>query len=115
MPLLKLQTSAKIPDNKRDALLKACSRIVTEITGKPEAYVMVTLEQVAGCLAGDITPLAFADIRGIGGLDKATNARLSASIGALLQDELGIPPDKTYLTFTDVPADHWGWNGRTFG
>jgi hypothetical protein len=33
----------------------------------------------------------------------------------LLNDSLGIPPDRVYLNFTDVGAGHWGWNGSTFG
>jgi len=29
--------------------------------------------------------------------------------------KLGIPIDRIYISFEDVPASMWGWNGRTFG
>jgi phenylpyruvate tautomerase PptA (4-oxalocrotonate tautomerase family) len=28
---------------------------------------------------------------------------------------MGIPIDKIYISFEDVPASMWAWNGRTFG
>ena len=27
----------------------------------------------------------------------------------------GISDNKIYICFDDVPAEMWGWNGRTFG
>ena len=29
--------------------------------------------------------------------------------------KIGIPIDKIYISFQDVPASTWAWNGRTFG
>ncbi len=55
------------------------------------------------------------DVRSIGGLSGDVNRQLSQKIGSLLKDSLGVPPDRVYLNFTDVPAGNWGWNGDTFG
>ena len=115
MPLLKLQTSVAVPEARKDSLLKACSKIVAEATGKPEAYVMVMLDAGAGCLNGKAEPVAVADVRGIGGLKKEVNQRLTAALCDLLLKELKIAPDHVYATFTDVPASNWGWNKTTFG
>ena len=41
MPLLKLETTVALSDDKRKALLMALSKIVAETIGKPEQYVMV--------------------------------------------------------------------------
>ena len=114
MPLLKLQTSVPVPDDKKDSLLAAVSGILAEVTGKPETYVMVTLEGGTACMGGVAGPAAFADVRGIGGLDGNVNAEISKRICHLLKDELGIEGDRVYLNFTDVPAQNWGWNGGTF-
>jgi len=54
-------------------------------------------------------------IRSIGGLSGDVNRKLSQQVCKLLNDSLGIPPDRVYLNFTDVGAGHWGWNGSTFG
>ena len=115
MPLLKLETTVALTDDKRHALLAPLSRIVAETTGKPEQYVMVTASQCAILMAGKAGDAAFVDIRGIGGLDGDVNRQLSQKVCRLLSDVLGVPPNRTYLNFTELEAGNWGWNGNTFG
>lgn len=115
MPLIMLKTSAAIPDDKRDDVLPSLSQIVAKATGKPESYVMATAERAEGIMAGETGPMAFVDVRGIGGLSGEVNNKLSSLLCKYLEDALGIPTDRTYITFTDVPASNWGWKGGTFG
>ena len=115
MPLLRLETSAALPEDKRKALLASLSTAVAETIGKPEQYVMVTASQAAMVMSGKPGDSAFVDIRSIGGLSDDVNPRLSQQICKLLGDSLGISPDRVYLNFTDVEASNWGWNGSTFG
>ena len=115
MPLLALQISVPLSDQQRHDLLAPLSQIVAEGIGKPERYVMITLSEAAIRMAGVEGPAAYADIRGIGGLNGAINRKLSERLCALLQERLGIPPDRVYLNFTSVSAENWGWNGGTFG
>lgn len=116
MPLIKLQVATSVPPDKKEALLAAACKIVAEATGKPPDYVMAVLEDDAiASLGGVMCPAAFADVRGIGGVDGGTNAAISKEICDLLQRELNIESDKVYLNFTDVPAQNWGWKGSTFG
>src|SRR5512133_174773 len=115
MPLLKLETSVAISEDKRTALLASLSKSVAAATGKPERYVMVTVGQPAMLMSGKPGDAAFVDIRGIGGLTSEVNRKLSQQVCKLLNDSLGIGPDRIYLNFTDVEAGNWGWNGSTFG
>jgi phenylpyruvate tautomerase len=115
MPLLRLEIGVPVPAARREALLTAASKALTEATGKPEGYVMVTLAECAACMAGKAGPAAFADVRGIGGLTPAVNKEISRRLCALLKQELALPADSVYLTFTDVPAANWGWKGSIFG
>ncbi len=115
MPLLKLDVSTPVSPAQKEMILKAASRLVAEKTGKPESYVMVTLSECAGLFAGQPGAVAFADVRGIGGLDRKTNAALTRAIGDLLQKELGMARERIYVTVTDVPATNWGWKDSTFG
>jgi len=115
MPLLKLETTVAIPDDKRKSLLSALSRIVAETIGKPEKYVMVTASQSAILMSAAPGPAAFVDVRSIGGLNNDVNRELSRKVCVLLDDSAGIPKDRVYLNFTDVPAAQWGWNSETFG
>ena len=115
MPLLALQTSVSLSNQQRYALLAPLSQIVAECIGKPERYVMVTLDQTAMLMGGIEGPTAYAEIRNIGNLSSEVNRELSKRICALLHEHLGIPSDRIYLGFTSVAATHWGWNGSTFG
>lgn len=45
MPLLKLETTVVLSEDKRKALLASLSKTVAETIGKPEQYVMVTIGQ----------------------------------------------------------------------
>ena len=114
MPLLKLQTSVSIQDDKKSSILTAISTIIEDVTGKLKSHIMVTLDSGTFCMGGSIGPAAFADIRGIGGLNAEVNAEISKRLCLLLKNELGIEGDKVYLNFTDIAPQNWGWNGHTF-
>ena len=115
MPLLKLETTTALPEDRRRALLASLSKAVAETIGKPEQYVMVTANPIAMVMSGKAGDAAFVDIRSIGGLGDDVNRKLSQKVCKLLKDSLGILPDRVYLNFTDVDAGNWGWNGTTFG
>ena len=76
---------------------------------------MVVINPVAILMSGKPGPAAFVDLRSIGGLSDDVNRQLSQKIGSLLKETLGVPAERIYLNFSDVPAGNWGWNGDTFG
>ncbi len=115
MPLMMLKLSIPLPDKKRSELMAAASRIVAGSIGKPERYVMVTVEETPIIMSGEEGPAAFADVRSIGGLGGGVNGEIARKLCALLEEMLEIPPGRVYLTFTDVPAADWGHDGATFG
>jgi phenylpyruvate tautomerase PptA (4-oxalocrotonate tautomerase family) len=115
MPLLKLETTVPLPDDKAKPLLAALSKAVAGAIGKPEQYVMITLSHSDILMSGKAGDAAFVDIRSIGGLNSETNRKLSQQICKTLKDSLGIAADRVYLNFSDVEAGNWGWNGNTFG
>ena len=111
MPLIILETTVVLNDDKRKALLASLSKTVAETTGKPEQYVMVSVKPAAMLMAGKPGDAAFVDVRGIGGLTAAVNRQLSQKVCQLLNQSLGVPADRTYLNFTEVEASNWGWQG----
>lgn len=115
MPLLKLETTVPLPEEKGEPILAALSKAVAGATGKPEQYVMVSISHSAMVMSGRAGDAAFVDIRSIGGLNSETNLKLSQQICKLLHESLGVVPDRVYLNFSDVEAGNWGWNGSTFG
>ena len=115
MPCLKIETSVAVPDNKKTQLLAALSKAVAEGIGKPELYVMVSLQTSSMLMSGQPGPAAFADLRSIGGLGGNVPRQLTETLCKLLQTHLEIPPQRTFVCFTDVAAKNWGWNGSTLG
>ena len=115
MPLFKLETTVVLTEDQRQVLLASLSKTVAETIGKPQQYVMVTASHAAIQMSGSPGDAAFVDVRSIGGLTGEVNRKLSQKVCQLLHDSLGIPQNRVYLNFTDVPANHWGWNGNTFG
>ena len=115
MPLLKLETTVAVPQQKQGEVLTRLSKLVASTIGKPEQYVMVSITQAGMSMSGRPDNAAFADIRSIGGLNEEVNQKLSQDVCKVLNDLLGITPDRVYLNFTDVKASNWGWNSSTFG
>jgi phenylpyruvate tautomerase PptA (4-oxalocrotonate tautomerase family) len=115
MPLLKLETTVALPEDKRQALLASLSKIVAETIGKPQQYVMVAASQTAMQMSGVAGNAAYVEVRSIGGLGSDVNRKLSQKVCALLNNSLGVPENRIYLNFTEVEAGNWGWNGSTFG
>jgi phenylpyruvate tautomerase PptA (4-oxalocrotonate tautomerase family) len=114
MPLLKIQTNSKVSADKRKLLATLASKAVADMLGKPERYVMVSVEEnPAMMFAGNDEPLAYLELKSIG-LPQSETREFSATLSELLSEQLGLPADRIYIEFSDAPRSMWGWNGGTF-
>lgn len=115
MPFLNLQTNVPIANGQSPQLLKQLSNLMAQATGKPERYVMVTMQENPAMLfAGNDQPLAYLECKSIG-LTPAQAKAISAAVAELLKASLQIPAERIYIEFNNAPAEFWGWNGGTFG
>jgi phenylpyruvate tautomerase PptA (4-oxalocrotonate tautomerase family) len=114
MPYLKITASKSIDTERKHSLLKAASKLVATELGKPEQYMMVSVDGSAQMLfAGTEEPAAFLELRGIG-LPESKTGRLSQMLCQMVESQLGIRQDRIYINFTDIKSSLWGWNGETF-
>jgi phenylpyruvate tautomerase PptA (4-oxalocrotonate tautomerase family) len=114
MPLLKIQTNAPIDADTQKTLVGKASQQVASMLGKPERYVMVSLEHNPAMLfGGSDAPLAYLELKSIG-LPESRTAELSQGLADLMNAELQLPADRVYIEFADAPRAMWGWNGGTF-
>jgi phenylpyruvate tautomerase len=114
MPLLRIQTNTPLDAGKKQALAGEASRAVAEMLGKPERYVMVSVEENPAMLfAGSDEPLAYLELKSIG-LPGNRTGEFSAGLAALLGEHLALPADRIYIEFADAARNMWGWNGATF-
>ena len=110
MPYINVCTSAKIEDKKK--LLNEISTLVSSLTNKSKRFVMAKLEDNSEMFFDDQKPCCFLEIKSIGSLNPSDMAN---PICNFVNEKMGIPLDKIYISFEDVPASMWAWNGRTFG
>ena len=109
MPYINVSTSAKIEDKKK--LLEEISKLVSSLTNKSKRFVMAKLDDNSEMYFEDESPCCFLEIKSIGSLNPSEMAK---PISNFIYEKIGIPIDKIYISFEDVPASLWAWNGRTF-
>ena len=110
MPYINVSTSAKIEDKKK--LLEEISILVSSLTNKSKRFVMAKLDDKCEMYFDDDKPSCFLEIKSIGSLNPS---EMAEPISNFVYEKIGIPIDKIYISFQDVPASMWAWNGRTFG
>ena len=110
MPFINVSTSVKVDDKKK--LLEEISILVSSLTNKSKRFVMAKLEDNSQMYFDDQCPCCFIEIKSIGSLNPSEMAK---PISIFVSEKMGIPIDRIYISFEDVPASMWAWNGRTFG
>ena len=112
MPFIQINTSSQsLVDN--DLLQKEISRMVADLTGKPETYVMTMIQSNSQMtFAGSDEPCCFIKLKSIGSLNPSS---MSKSLCDLIASKTNIETDRIYVEFIDVKASNWGFNSSTFG
>lgn len=114
MPYLKIQSNQTIEPSQSGQFIRQASQLVADGLGKPERYVMVSLEPPVPMLfAGSDAPAVFMELKSIG-LSESQTPALSASLCALAASGFGVDKERVYIEFQDAPRRMWGWNGDTF-
>ena len=109
MPFINISTSATVKDKKK--LLDEISILISSLTKKPKKFVMAKLEDDSKLTFDNESPCCFLEIKSIGNINPS---EMSQPICSFVYEKIGIPIDRIYICFEDVPAEMWGWNGRTF-
>ena len=110
MPYINVSTSAKVDNPKK--LLEDISILISSLTNKSKRFVMAKLDDNSEMYFEDESPCCFLEIKSIGSLNPSEMAK---PISNFVYEKMGIPIEKIYISFEDVPASSWAWNGRTFG
>jgi len=114
MPYLKIQTNLPLSKKAERNVLKVDSELVASELGKPEEFVMIALQpDTPMVFAGTDDPVAFLELKSIG-LPADKTKRLSQTLCGLINEHLGIRPERVYVKFIDVRHGMWGWKGDTF-
>jgi len=110
MPYINVSTSAEVNDKIK--LLEEISSLISSLTNKSRRFVMAKIDDNCQMYFDDETPSCFLEIKSIGSLDPS---KMAKPISVFIYEKIGIPIDRIYISFENVPASLWAWNGRTFG
>ena len=112
IPFVQINTSSKsLVEN--NLLQKEISKMVADLTGKPEDYVMTMIQSDSQMtFAGSNEPCCFIKLKSIGSLNPSS---MSKSLCELISSKTNIKKDRVYIEFADIKASNWGFNSSTFG
>ncbi len=112
MPLIQINMSSKSVVNN-DLLQEEISKLVSDLTGKPENYVMTMIQSnTQMTFAGSDEACCFIKLQSIGSLAPSS---MSKSLCDLIASKTNIKSNRIYIEFVDVKASNWGFNSSTFG
>lgn len=84
-----------------------------ENLGKTESWLMVGFNGgIPLYFKGDDAPAAFVDISVFGSSTDAQCEKMTAAVCGIIEKELGIPADRTYVKYSGT--SQWGWNNMNF-
>lgn len=114
MPFIHTQTTVTLDKAKRDSLTASLNAITSSCLGKGENWIMTGYTDNAelyfqGNQDGDT---AYVEVKLFGTPAPAATDKMTAKICALYEKELGISPNRIYVSY--YPTSNWGWNGSNF-
>lgn len=112
MPIIRVETSIRLDDNIKKSFAEKLSSFASEILGKPEAVMMITiLDGLSICFAATHEPSAYLELKSVG-LKPEVCGDLSAKLCAFINDELGVNPSRTYIEYKNLDPAMFGWNNK---
>lgn len=118
MPYLNLKVSQKLSAQTQEILAAELTRLMVDILHKEPTLTAITIEALENChwfINAQLQPLgAYLSIH----ITQHTNtaaekAQMLEATAALLNQRLGQLPTASYIVIHELPADNWGYAGRT--
>lgn len=113
MPMIKVETTVSLPEEKRNVLKAELGKAIT-ILGKPESYLMINLADNQDLYFGGnkLDKGAFVEVKALGNIDAGQSNKMTAKVCEILNSQLEIPGDAVYVAY--FGTNNWGWNGGNF-
>lgn len=113
MPFIDSKITVPVSQEKRDILKSELGKAIS-ILSKPESYLMLGFEDNYDLYMGGkkLDKGAFVEVKLFGNASSAAYEKMTAEICRIYEEELGIPGNGIYITYSGI--SDWGWNGRNF-
>ena len=113
MPFIDSKITVKLTDEKKESIKARLGQAVS-LLRKSESYLMVGFDDGYDLYMGGnkLEKGAYVSVSLFGSASSADYEKMTGAICNVMQEELGIPGDKVYVTYHGV--NDWGWNGSNF-
>ena len=113
MPFIDSKITVAVSEEKKEAIKSEFGKMVS-ILNKPESFLMVGFEDNYDLYMGGnkLDKGAFVAVSLLGNAPSSAYNQMTAEICRIYKEQLGIPEDAVYITYSGVKD--WGWNGRNF-
>ena len=114
MPFVDTKASVEIRPEQEVEIKARLGKATTCIPGKTETWLMTGFQgNYSLYFGGDNSrPSAFVEVSVFGGEDPKAFSAFTGKVCEILQDVLGIEPDRVYVRYQ--AGRNWGWNGSNF-
>ena len=87
--------------------MKKCSKAISSTLGKPESYVAVCVNDGQDIIwNGEDSPCALGVVYSLGSINQSNNGALTKQLSTLLDEHGGVPDNRIYVSFFDVPREN---------
>ena len=113
MPFIDSKITVRLTDQKKESI-KARPGEAGSLLPKSETYLMVGFDDEYDLYMGGnkLEKGAYVSVSLFGSASPSDYEKMTGAICNIMQEELGIPGDKVYVTYHGV--NDWGWNGSNF-
>lgn len=114
MPSIETKVSVPISKEQETELKTKFGKAIELIPGKSENWLMITFQDNCRMYfqGTDQPGAALVDVKIFGEAGPKNFQDLTVSLTGILEEVLGIRPDRTYIRYEQVR--YWGWNGSNF-
>lgn len=122
MPYINIRLGRNLDNERRKLLYEKTTSLMNTVMGKrPEVAVVHIQESVSQQWSVNSTPImaedsiaAYVDIKITDGTNSPSEkAEMISQTVKMLQDVIGTIQEACYVVIDDIPADSWGYNGKT--
>ena len=114
MPFIDAKLNVSLSKEKERVLKTKLGEAIALFPGKSEFWLMIRFaDNCRMWFRGyDSFPVAMVEIQLFGSAEAELCNKMTATVCALFEEELGIAPDHVYVKYEF--CDTWGWNGENF-
>lgn len=113
MPFIDSKITGVVPKEKKEIIKSRLGEAIS-ILSKPEGFLMIGFQDNYDLYMGgnELEKGAFVSVSLFGSASSEAYEEMTKTICQIYKEELGIPSDKVYVTYSGI--SDWGWNGRNF-